>query len=190
MPPSLDGRNVFTFLVKETETNQFFSQALSGAAVDMSPPMGRGFQVKDYVDGYKYDFPTTNLLLMACGSGLAPIAAAIESGTLGLKTTGFNSLFERKATLYLGAKTEEHIPLKGRFSQWETMGVTVVPVLSLPDGSWTGKTGYIQDALAKDTVKVPRNTAALLCGQRGMTDNVKDILLSAGVFEGRILLNF
>jgi hypothetical protein len=30
----------------------------------------------------------------------------------------------------------------------------------------------------------------LLCGQRGMTDNVKELMLEAGVFEGRVLLNF
>jgi hypothetical protein len=52
----------------------------------------------------RFDFPTNNVLLMACGSGLAPIAAAIESSQLGLKTQGFNSLFQRTATLYIGAK--------------------------------------------------------------------------------------
>lgn len=187
-PP--DGRNVFTFLVKEAEANGFITGAKVGDKLDMSTPMGRGFQVKEYVDGYKYDFPATNLLLMACGSGIAPIAAAIESGTLGLKTTGFNSLFPRKATLYLGARTADHIPFRTKFAEWESLGVSIVPVLSKADGTWTGRTGYIQDALSKDTVRVPRNTAALLCGPRGMTDNVKDILLSAGVFEGRIMLNF
>ena len=181
---------MFSFLVKEAEANGFITGAKVGDKLDMSNPMGRGFQVKEYVDGYKYDFPATNLLLMACGSGIAPIAAAIESGSLGLKTTGFNSLFERKATLYLGARTTDHIPFKAKFAEWESMGVNIVPVLSKPEGTWSGRTGYIQDSLSKDTVKVPRNTAALLCGHRGMTDNVKDILLSAGVFEGRILLNF
>ena len=187
-PP--DGRTVFTFLIKETEANAFLTSAQTGSSVDMSAPLGRGFQVKEYIDGYKYDFPSTNLLLLACGSGIAPIAAAIDSGTLGLKSTGFNSLFERKATLYIGARTPDHIPLRSKFAAWEEMGVSIVPVLSKADTTWTGRTGYIQDALSKDNVKVPRNTAALLCGHRGMTDNAKDILLSAGVFEGRILLNF
>jgi len=34
------------------------------------------------------DFPTCEVLMFACGSGLAPIAAAIDSGKLQLKTTG------------------------------------------------------------------------------------------------------
>lgn len=55
---------------------------------------------------------------------------------------------------------------------------------------WTGRTGYVQDALREDSVPVPRNCGALLCGMRDMTDNVKDQLLQAGVFEGRILFNF
>jgi hypothetical protein len=48
----------------------------------------KGFQVEEYLDKYKMDFPTCEVLMFACGSGLAPIAAAIDSGKLQLKTTG------------------------------------------------------------------------------------------------------
>ena len=58
------------------------------------------------------------------------------------------------------------------------------------DLEWKGAVGYIQDKLREDTVKVPKNTGALLCGMRGMTDNVKELLLESGVFEGRVLFNF
>jgi hypothetical protein len=33
---------------------------------------------------------------------LAPIAAAIDSGNLGLRETGYTTIFERKAILYIG----------------------------------------------------------------------------------------
>jgi NAD(P)H-flavin reductase len=190
---AVDGRKVLTFLVKETETNSFLTAAAAGDAIELSLPQGKGFQIAENFDGYKYDFPVTNVLLMATGSGIAPIAAAIESGILGLKSTAFNSLYAREATLYLGARTPEHIPFRSRFDSWSALGVNVVPVLSKPETSstkWTGRTGYIQDALTKDTVRVPRNCGALLCGQRSMTDDVKSLLMTSGVFEGRILLNF
>lgn len=90
-------------------------------------------------------------------------------------------------------RTEAHLPLQHRYEAWRTMGLNVVPVLSQPSesSSWTGMTGYIQEMLkGEGAIKVPRNTGALLCGQRGMTDNVKELLLEAGVFEGRILMNF
>jgi NAD(P)H-flavin reductase len=63
-------------------------------------------------------------------------------------------------------------------------------IIDLNSKGWTGRTGYVQDALRGDEVTVPRNTGVLLCGQRDMTDNVKQLLLDAGVFEGRILFNF
>jgi NAD(P)H-flavin reductase len=127
--------------------------------------------------------------MLACGSGLAPIAAAIESGTLGLKDTGYNSLSARLGRLYVGAKTEAHLPLKDRYEAWGELGLEIIPVLSqAPDSPY--RKGYVQDALKEDGVGVPRNTGVLMCGHRGMTEDAKEILLSAGVFEGRILLNF
>jgi len=179
---------------QEVEANDFILKAGEGDSVQLSAPMGKGFQINEYVNNYKKDFPVNAVVLLACGSGLAPIAAAIESQRLGLGGTVYESLFSRKATLYVGAKTPEHLPFRGKYAEWEKMGVKVVPVLSQPSdplsAAWTGRTGYVQQALRDDGVPVPKNCVALLCGVRDMTDNVKDLLLEAGVFEGRILLNF
>ena len=146
-PP--DGRNVLTFLVKESESNAFLVAMRDGDNVEVSSAQGKGFQIDEYIEKYKTDFPVTNILLMATGSGLTPIAAAIESGTLGLKDTKFNSLFERRATLYVGARTPQHIPFASKFPKWEEMGVKVIPVISQPPSgsNWDGRTGYIQEAL-------------------------------------------
>jgi NAD(P)H-flavin reductase len=54
----------------------------------MSPVMGKGFSIKDEFEGYKYDFPVQNIVLVATGTGIAPIRAAIESGMLEVDTTG------------------------------------------------------------------------------------------------------
>ena len=147
-PP--DGRNVFTFLVKESESNAFLVGSKDGDNVEVSSAQGKGFQIEEYLEKYKFDFPVTNVLLMATGSGLAPIAAAIESGTLGLKEIKYNSLFERRATLYIGARTPNHIPFASKFPMWEEMGVKVIPVISQPPAAgWDGRTGYVQEALGK-----------------------------------------
>ena len=145
-PP--DGRNIFTFLVKESESNAFLVAMKDGDNVEVSSAQGKGFQIAEYLEKYKFDFPVTNVLLMATGSGLAPIAAAIESGLLGLKETKFNSLIQRKATLYIGARSPQHIPFASKFPVWEEMGVKVIPVISQPPAAgWDGRTGYIQEAL-------------------------------------------
>jgi len=181
---------VLQFLVKGTENNQFIFGGKPGDKLDLSVPQGKGFAIKTSFEGYKYDFPCTNVVMMATGSGIAPIAAAIDFPLLGLRMTAANSLFPRTAKLYVGARTEAHLPLRAKYPEWEGKGVKVVPVLSKPSAGWSGRTGYIQDALKEDGVQTPRNTGALLCGHRGMTDNTKEICLEAGVFEGRILLNF
>jgi NAD(P)H-flavin reductase len=188
-PP--DGRDIFTFLIKETENNKWLGALASGSTIDISLPLGKGFQIEEYFNSYRFDFPTTNVYLMATGSGLAPIASAIESNILGLKTTPKNAFGKRKAILYIGARSPDHLPLQSKYDEWRSLGVDIVPVLSGQDlPGWQGKRGYIQDALKLDSVKVPRNCGALLCGQRGMVEGAKDVLMTAGVFEGKILLNF
>jgi len=190
-PPAAEGgSNTFTFLIKENENNKVLTDATPGTEVLISVPQGKGFAIEENFDEYKFDFPTMRVLMMACGSGVAPIAAAIESGQLKLKEVGYNALYARQGVLYIGARTEAHLPFKNKYKDWEDMGVTVIPVLSKPDDKWTGKEGYIQDALKEDGIEVPRNTGVLLCGQRGMVDDSKELLLGAGCYEGRLLLNF
>ena len=84
----------------------------------------------------------------------------------------------------------DDVCLVSKFSEWENMGIQVVPVLSAPDDEWQGRSGYLQTVLEEDGVPIPRNSAALICGMKGMADAVKQLLLQAGVFEGRILFNF
>jgi len=172
----------FDFLIKKTDDNAW----LSTGAVEVSQVLGGGFPVKEELDNVvKYDFPCQNILLFAAGSGIAPIRAAIESGELQTSKSG-----GRTARLYYGARTEEDMCFVDKFPEWESMGIEVVPVLSQPSDKWKGRTGYVQNALEEDGVPVPRNSGALLCGQKGMAEAVTEILTKAGVFEGRVLTNF
>lgn len=55
--------------------------------------------------------------MMACGSGLAPVASYID-GNAGWGEMGINSLSPRKGVLYIGAKTEKHLPLAAKYAEW------------------------------------------------------------------------
>jgi len=155
--------------------------------------MGGGFPVEENIDGFKYDFPTQNLLLFASGSGISPIRSAIESNQLGI---GAGDKGGRTCTLYYGVRTPDDMPYVSKFPEWEALGVQVVPVVSQPDvvcesgAVWGGRTGYVQNALEEDGVAIPRNSGALMCGVKGMCESVKSMLEDAGVFEGRVLTNF
>lgn len=177
------------FLIKKTDNNGWLTSAGAGVAVSVSQVMGGGFPMAENLEGFKYDFPTQNLMLFANGSGIAPIRSAIESGMLNVSKG-------RTCTLYYGVQTADDMPYVERFPAWEEIGVQVVPVVSRPDEPcatgtvWKGRTGYVQNALEEDGVSIPRNSGALLCGVKGMAESVKDMLTTAGVFEGRILTNF
>lgn len=178
--------NTYEFLIKKTEGNEWMTSLSPGTEIQVSQVMGGGFPIEENLDGFKYDFPTQNVLLFAAGSGLAPIKAAIESDQL--KIGGDSS---RTARLYYGERTADDLCYVDQFQKWESKGLEVIPVLSDPDTtSWQGRTGYVQNALEEDGIPVPRNSGALLCGMKGMTESVKDMLVKSGMFEGRVMFNF
>jgi NAD(P)H-flavin reductase len=175
----------FEFLIKKTDNNDWITGAVAGSKAQISQVLGNGFPMEENLEGFKYDFPTQNVLLFGAGSGIAPLKAAMESGQLDVTAGG-----GRTARLYYGVSTAEDLCCVESFSKWESMGFQVVPVLSQPNDEWQGRTGYVQNCLEEDGVPIPRNSGALLCGMKGMAESVTDILSKAGVFEGRILTNF
>lgn len=64
------------------------------------------------------------------------------------------------------------------------------PPIGTSGSSWKGRKGYVQEALKEDGVRVPRNTAVLMCGQKEMAEDVRALCYKAGVLEGRCLTNF
>ena len=58
--------------------------------------------MQENLEGFKYDFPCQQVLMMVSGSGIAPIRAAIESGQLNISKPGEGG---RTARLYYGVTT-------------------------------------------------------------------------------------
>lgn len=188
--PNVQG--VFEFLIKDSEATRWLAEVKPGDEVQVSPVGGNGFptaklDLLSYPPTPEEDKPL-DLLLFATGSGIAPIRAAIES-----MLNGLNIRQRRSVKLFYGAWYPERMAYMDRFALWKGDGVEVIPVMSRPDESkepWTGRTGYVQDALKDIGVPHPRQTAALLCGKKEMTIEVKNYLLEQGVPEDRILFNF
>lgn len=179
-PPTISG--VFEFLIKDSPNTDWITTLRKGDIIQSSPVKGKGFSY------FTLQPPPADVLLFATGSGIAPIRASIESV--------LNGIYPRKrrsVTLYYGARTPQVMAYRDRFQLWSDLNVNVVPVISRPDNSdipWDGRTGYVQHALADTGVKDPTNTAALLCGVKGMSEEVKAALLETGVPESNILFNY
>lgn len=171
------------FLIKRTDSNGWLCDATESSDIIISPPMGKGFPITDKFDSFENSFPVQNILLFAAGSGISPIRAVIESESMRLPEG-------RSCTLYYGARDLSTMAYKDLFDSWEKLGVTVCPVLSQPEGDYTGRKGYVQDILKADGVPTPRNTGALMCGMKEMAEAVKEIMTTAGAAEDRVLTNF
>ncbi|KAH1063984.1 hypothetical protein J1N35_028971 [Gossypium stocksii] len=181
-PPSLAASSgAFEFLVKSVagSTAELLCGLKKGDVVELSQAMGNGFNI-DKIDPPE-DYPT--VFIFATGSGISPIRSLIESG--------FDADKRSDVRLYYGARNLRRMAYQDRFKEWESSGVKVVPVLSQPDDSWTGESGYVQAAFSRaKQIHSPKGTGAVLCGQRQMTEEVTSILVADGVSSEKILKNF
>ena len=171
-PPDADA-GTFELLVKRSDrTAGEICDMTAGDVVQMSPPMGPGFDMdKAPADA----FPNT--LLFATGSGISPIRALIASGVL----------VGRNVTLYYGTASPTYTAFMDEFKAWEARGVRVRHVQSRVGGPPT----YVQDALKEDAENIDGGkTCAVLVGQKEMTTAVIEVLEGAGVAKERCIMNF
>lgn len=193
-----DDDNTFEFLVKTTKNINWLTGVASGTSVQLSHVLGGGFPLEDFVSNNNNDDTTTsiqNVLLVAAGSGIAPLKACIESGRLNVGGTG-----GRTCQVYYGEWTADDLCFPTLYKDWEKAGITIVPCLSRPPDSWTGRRGYVQLALKEEHGSSPdgddnnnsnaaAKTSALLCGMDDMVVKVTSIFKEAGVPPRRILIN-
>jgi CDP-4-dehydro-6-deoxyglucose reductase, E3 len=89
---------------------------------------------------------TKPIVLLASGTGFAPIKAVIEHA--------FMKAIERPITLYWGGRRPHDLYMHQLCLQWaaEHHGFTYVPVISdaLPEDAWSGRTGFVHKAVMAD----------------------------------------
>jgi len=168
------GSNSLEFLIKKTDGSAWIADAAKDSTVEMTVAQGNGYK---YAEALGDD--VSSVVLLATGSGIAPLKAVVESGDLKSKSP----------KLYYGARNQAQMAFQDKFKDWEAKGVEVIPVLSQPEGSWEGKKGYIQDCLKED-LKDGSKAAALLCGVNDMVKSAKEVLKDAGVSDSNVLMNF
>lgn len=144
-------------------------QDLRGQALTLEGPFG----------DFRLPQGRAPLLLVAAGSGLAPLLAMLEEALA-------EGADEAPATLLFGARTSAELYATDRIAElvrrWRG-GLRVLPVLSRPEAAWTGARGHvdahIDPALAADT-------EACLCGPPAMIAAVRARLQALGLGRERI----
>jgi len=121
------------------------------------------------------DFGWTNgtdpALMIATGSGLAPILAMLDAALA-------DPALARPVTVMFGARTEQDLILVDELQriadQWPHP-FRYLPVLSRADVTWTGERGHLDDVAP---IHVDGNTEVWLCGHPDMVDAVRARLTS------------
>jgi CDP-4-dehydro-6-deoxyglucose reductase len=113
------------------------------------------------------------LLMVATGTGLAPIKAMLDA----LKGDPDCP----PVSLYWGTRTAADLYLHDEIGTWgeHLYEFNYVPVLSRADAAWSGRRGYVQDAVAADLDDVSEH-AIYLCGSPVMIASAKQAFIARG----------
>ena len=113
------------------------------------------------------------LLMVATGTGLAPIKSILES------------LLDDPdcppVSLYWGMRTEADLYLHGEIQSWagRLEDFNYVPVLSRAGEGWQGRRGHVQHAVIEDIEDLSEH-AIYLCGSPNMVSAAKSLFLARG----------
>jgi len=155
------------------ENSEQLCQIADGTEVEASPVDGPGFRMEKAGPN-----AASQVFIFATGSGITPIKALIESGSL--------QADKRKSVrLFWGTQKPEMTPYRDTISKWESAGVDVIPVYSA-DGK-----GYVQDVFEQENeVQDSSTVAVILCGHKDMTEKISSQMQAAGVDKEKILTNY
>ncbi|WP_338880781.1 2Fe-2S iron-sulfur cluster-binding protein [Achromobacter veterisilvae] len=145
-------------------TDHWLGQAQAGAGVEIEAPLG--------VFSY-HEEDWRPLIMMATGTGIAPIKAILES------------LLDNEdcppVTLYWGMRTEADLYLRDVIEGWagRLYEFNFVPVLSRAGAGWQGRRGHVQQAVLEDHEDLAEH-AFYLCGAPEMIRQAKHLLAARG----------
>lgn len=113
----------------------------------------------------------TNLVLLATGTGIAPIKAILEQLLASPEKNTYSQIY-----LYWGGRVGQDLYWKPEFPG---MSLTFIPVLSRAP-SWLGRSGYIQQAAIADGIDLS-TSVVYACGSETMIQNAHQELTAAGL---------
>lgn len=114
--------------------------------------------------------PSTTIVLIGMGTGIAPLRAVIQEHA--------GRLSGRRMTLLQGSRNQESRLFFEEFMHFSQLGLLDYrPVLSQPAAPWEGLSGRVQDHVAA----VPRGADYYAaCGNRAMVEDVTRVLHTLG----------
>lgn len=119
------------------------------------------------------------ILLVGGGTGFAPLKGIVEHA--------FAEGVKNEMRLYWGARGEKDLYLDELPKSWDAINghFHYVPVLSQPGDSWSGRGGWVHEAVAAD-IEDLSGFDVYMSGPPAMIDSAKTLFMERGVPEDRI----
>jgi NAD(P)H-flavin reductase len=151
----------------DTPLTAGMASLVPGDVLAVTEPEGAGFPLATH-EG-------RDLILIAAGTGIAPLRAVIHVLLRARARHG-------AVTLFYGHRELSHFAYRGEWDGWRAAGIEIVPVLS-------GDGGRVQDAVAARRLPLG-NAVAYIAGMRAMITECRAALVEAGLPDDRVYLNF
>lgn len=134
-----------------------------------------------YGDFYYQDNFQNEMIMVAVGTGMAPILSILEYMR--------DEDIERSVKFYFGAKTPDDLFLLNEMAELEKdlHDFQFIPTLSraIDEDNWSGEKGRVNIILDKH-IEDSKDKEAYLCGSPGMIDSVTEVLKEKGILEDYI----
>lgn len=164
-------KNYIDMLVKRVGnvTTALF-QLKKGDSVFIRGPYGNGFSINK--------LKNKNLVLIAGGTGIAPVTSLIEYAEKNKKQF-------KNISIYFGFMDENYILLKDRIKRWEKIFKIIITLNKPLNHSKKYETGFIHETFEKYKPEI-KNAIALLCGPEIMMQPSTNKLISLGLKLNKI----
>ena len=146
-------------------TDHVFDDMQQGEMLRIEGPKGSFFLRED---------SERPIIMLATGTGFGPIKGIIEHMMA--------EQSKRPITLYWGARHREDLYADSLIKSWQGRfpNLDYRPVLSQPDSSWEGRTGYVQDVVIADFATLSEYEL-YACGHPAMVYSARDALVARGI---------
>jgi sulfite reductase subunit B len=143
-----------------------------GDEIGVRGPYGNGFPLKE-LEG-------KDILMVAGGTGIAPIVALIEY-IISFRPK-FNDVF-----LFYGARTPKDLLFSEEFKKW-AKSINLCLTVDEPDKKWSGNTGRVTN-LCKNVEIDCQNSKVIICGPPLMYKNMASELKKIGIGHNDIYVS-
>lgn len=141
----------------------WFDEAKTNDLLRLNGPLGTFFL---------RDVAGLDLILLATGTGMAPIKALLEE-----MSSWSKERLPRSINVYWGGR----IPQDLYWNPTEAgIDLRYLPVLSRADSAWSGLRGYVQQAVLQSGIKL-EHAVVYVCGSLAMIDSARAQMVAAGL---------